>query len=78
MKKIITDLWYRSASEDLINIYIEDQNGNEYELAQLEWLGHEGIDQEFIYNECLQIANEMGYWLEGQKEYEEKSMVECN
>lgn len=69
IKTIITDLWYQSIDEDNIVIFIELPNDNrEYILAEIEWLEHETFPQEHIYNECLQIAHEGGYYLEGEVE----------
>ena len=69
VKTIITDLWYQPIDEDNIAIFIELPNDNrEYILAEIEWIEHETFPQEHIYNECLQIAHEGGYYLEGEVE----------
>lgn len=69
VKTIITDLWYQPIDEDNIAIFIELPNDNrEYILAEIEWVEHKTFPQEHIYNECLQIAHEGGYYLEGEIE----------
>lgn len=62
MKKLITDLWYQPINENEIAIMIEDENGHEWEICELDITNYDSD----IYNECLTIAQEMGYVLEGE------------
>ena len=67
----ILDLWYQYEPEisNIAIIYYEDINGKEWELAHIK-INNE-IEQEDLYNYCLEIANEMGYQLVGYLELEE-------
>lgn len=66
-EKIITDLWYQPNGDDEIIIMVEMPNGNEYSIAEIEWEDHETFPYEHIYNECLEIAHDLGYKLEGEE-----------
>ena len=60
------DFWYEHINEKEIIILYEDENGKEWELAHISI--EEEVEQEDLYNYCLEIANSMGYYLLGQLE----------
>ena len=62
---MISDLWYQPKNKDEIIVMVETPSGRELSICDLEWKNHEKSSYEHIYNECLQIAREMGYELEG-------------
>lgn len=64
--KTISDLWYEPINDNEIMVMIEMPDGHEYSICDLEWKDHEQDDYEHIYNECLGIAHDLGYKLEGE------------
>ena len=67
MSKVITDLWYQPKGDDEIIVMVQTPSGNEYSIADIEWEEHETFPQKEIYKECLQVAHDMGYKLEGEE-----------
>lgn len=68
--KIISDLWYEFQGEiDYLNIMIDDRE-QEQLLIQISMTYDEYNSkyQEGLYNFCLEIAHDLGYYLEGEME----------
>lgn len=69
--KIMSDLRYEYVSDTIPHIIINaDIDSKDYELAHIDLPGipPELLDQERTYNYCLEIAHNLGYYLEGEME----------
>lgn len=69
--KIISDLWYEYVPDTVPYIIISaDIDNKDYELAHIDVpdVTQDMLDQERTYNMCLEIAHDLGYYLEGEME----------
>lgn len=68
--KVISDLWYEFQGEiEYLNIMIDDGEQEKF-LAQIFMTCDEFNSkcQEDLYNFCLEVAHDLGYYLEGEME----------
>lgn len=63
---IISDLFYQPLSKNEIMVMIETPDGREWSICDLIYENHAKEPYEKVYNECLTIAHELGYQLEGE------------
>lgn len=72
MKQIISDVWFvYNEVHNIIHIFVSDTEANEYEIAQVSLTDEEmQRPYEDLYNLCLEIAHDLNYILEGEKDYE--------
>lgn len=66
MEKIISDLRFESLGKDRLMILVDLENGSERSIADFEYKDHEKAPYEEVYNECLEVAHDLGYKLEGE------------
>jgi hypothetical protein len=80
LKEIISDVWYQWMNEERteIEIFVADESGKEFSIAQID-VSDSPIDVRFandngeeeqgtnkIYDLALEVAHDLGYYLEGE------------